>query len=82
MRTTLDIDDTVLVAAKEVAQVQGLSAGKIISEWARKGLDAELVTARKTRSGFPVFDVPEHAQPLTAAMVNALIDDEGAPPRR
>ena len=82
MRTTLEIDDSVLGAAKEVAQTQGLSAGKVISDWARKGLDADYQKAKKTRSGFPVFEVPAQAKPLTTAMVNALIDNEGAPAGR
>ena len=82
MRTTLEIDDAVLVAAKEAADAQGISAGKVISAWARRGLDQEHSQTRKRRSGFPVFEVPAEAKPLTVAMVNSLIDDEGAPARR
>ena len=39
MRTTLDIDDDILQAAKEIAEIRGSTAGKVISELARKGLD-------------------------------------------
>jgi hypothetical protein len=38
MRTTLDIDDDVLAAAKELAKAQNSTAGKVISELARKAL--------------------------------------------
>jgi hypothetical protein len=38
MRTTLDIDDDILQAAKEIARAQRKTAGQVISELARKGL--------------------------------------------
>ena len=40
MRTTLDIDDDVLMAAKELARAAGKTAGKIISELVRKAMTA------------------------------------------
>ncbi len=38
MRTTLDIDDDVLAAAKELAKVRKRTAGEVISELVRKAL--------------------------------------------
>lgn len=38
MRTTLDIDDDVLAAAKERGRLEKKTAGEVISELARKGL--------------------------------------------
>jgi hypothetical protein len=38
MRTTLDIDDDILQAAKELARAQKKTAGQVLSELARKGL--------------------------------------------
>jgi hypothetical protein len=38
MRTTLDIDDDVLLAAKERARRERKSAGEVISELARRAL--------------------------------------------
>jgi hypothetical protein len=38
MRTTLDIDDDILQAAKELARVEKKTAGQVLSELARKGL--------------------------------------------
>ncbi len=38
MRTTLDIDDDILAAAKDLAKSADKTAGKIISELARKAL--------------------------------------------
>ena len=37
MRTTLDIEDDVLQAAKELAQREGSTAGQVISALARRG---------------------------------------------
>jgi len=38
MRTTLDIDDEVLTAAKEIARRRRTTAGAVISELARRAL--------------------------------------------
>jgi len=38
MRTTLDIEADVLAAAKELAQRQGVSAGKVVSSLLRSAL--------------------------------------------
>ena len=38
MRTSLDIDDDVLQAAKELARAEKKTAGQVLSELARKGL--------------------------------------------
>lgn len=40
MRTTLDIDDDVLLAAKERARREGRTAGEVVSALARRGLQA------------------------------------------
>lgn len=40
MRTTLDIDEDVLSAAKELARAEGKTMGEVISDLARKGLTA------------------------------------------
>ena len=39
MRTTINIDDDVLFAAKELARRDGNSIGAVISELAREGLN-------------------------------------------
>ena len=38
MRTTLDIDDDVLQAAKELAEHEGKTAGQLLSDLARRGI--------------------------------------------
>ena len=38
MRTTLDIDDDILQAAKELAQYESRTAGQVLSDLARRGI--------------------------------------------
>jgi hypothetical protein len=71
VRTTLDIDDSVLDAARAIAQAEGSSLGAVISELARRGL----VPARRDETGFPTFDVPRDAGPITPDMVRQALDE-------
>jgi hypothetical protein len=82
MRTTLDIDDAVLAAAKEIAAAESKTAGAVISELVRKGLSQSMGRAGGRKSGFPVFSVPAGAKPFTSSDVKGFIADEGLPPRR
>ena len=45
MRTTLDIDDDILQAAKELARTENKTAGQVLSELARKGLTQPIGSA-------------------------------------
>ena len=38
MRTTLDIDDDILQAAKELAEYEGKTAGELLSDLTRRGI--------------------------------------------
>jgi hypothetical protein len=71
MRTTLDIDDGVLSAARAIAESEKRSVGSVISELARRGL----VPHQGARSGFPTFDVPADAPPITPEMVQRALDE-------
>jgi hypothetical protein len=52
MRTTLDIDEDVLAAVKELAKARKITAGEVISELARRALTrpADQVVARDAHS--------------------------------
>jgi hypothetical protein len=82
MRTTLNIDDSVLAAAKEIAGARQSSTGAVISDLARKGLSTVSSKAGSRKSGFPVFPVPADARPLTSSTVKSILSDEGLPARR
>jgi hypothetical protein len=78
MRTTLDIDDDVLEAAKERARRERTTAGKVISDLARNALTAppKAPAARepKTRYGFRPF--PNRGGIVTNAAIDALREDD------
>jgi hypothetical protein len=73
MRTTLDLDADVLSAARQFAAAHAISLGKAISELVRRGLEPR--TKTKAQRGFPVFDVPKNARPLTKEQVRRDEDD-------
>jgi hypothetical protein len=74
MRTTLDLDDDVLQAAKELAAVRRSTAGKILSELARKALTP--VDAPRVRNGVPLLPPRPPGAPIpTMKLVNELRDD-------
>jgi hypothetical protein len=74
MRTTLDIDDDVLSAAKELAAAEKSSAGKVISGLARAALRRGSPTASKTRNGLPLL--PGHRNLVTVEQVDKLLNEE------
>ncbi len=77
MRTTLDIQDDVLQAAKELAQRQGSTAGQIISKLARLGLKAPVATKKPsgTRGGVPLL--PARGEVVTLDHIRQLMHQEG-----
>jgi hypothetical protein len=75
MRTTLDLDEDVLQAVKELAAVHGTTAGKTLSELARKALTPARVG--RIRNGVPILPRRPAGSPLmTMKLVNELRDDE------
>lgn len=74
VRTTLDLDLDVLQAAKEIAAARNTTAGKVLSELARKGL-AQPARSARTRNGVPLLPrQPEGARRATMQLVNELRD--------
>ena len=78
MRTTLDIADDVLQAAKERARREKKTAGEIISELARSALTAPPEGARdrspKARYGFRPF--PKRGGIVTNELIDKLREDD------
>jgi hypothetical protein len=73
MRTTLDLDDDVLAAARELASGGRRSLGATISELARRGLTPARV---ETESDLPVIRVPAGTAPITPEMVRRALDED------
>jgi len=77
MRTTLDLDADVLLAAKEIAAKEKTTAGAVISRLARSGLAGAHQTGEtpSLRNGVPVIRGTGHI--VTLEHVRSLMDEEG-----
>jgi len=77
MRTTLDIDEDILQAAKELATHERTTAGKIISDLAKRGLKqpASRQVKEKVRNGIRML--PNRDEIITNAHVDSIRAEEG-----
>lgn len=82
MRTTLDIDDEVLMAAKELARRESKTAGQVISELARRAMTqhaqaggAQSVREPEAFYGFRPF--ASRGALVSNEQIDRLRDDEG-----
>lgn len=73
MRTTLDLDETVLAAARALARDTGVSLGAAVSDLARRGLRP---SANRPPSGFPVFEHAADEPAMTLDIVNQHRDGD------
>ncbi len=74
MRTTLEIDDDILGAAKELALHQKKTAGKVISELARRGIQIHRGKGRqKIRNGFEIL--PANDRVITPQLVQKILEE-------
>lgn len=75
VRTTLDLDDDILLAAKELAAARRTTTGKVVSDLARQGLTPARAAGR-TRNGVPLLPrIASVSIPVTMAKVNRLRDE-------
>lgn len=74
MRTTLTIDDDVLVAARAIADQQHKSIGDVISELARRSLYKP--GGVSARNGIPLLTTRAQGSVITPDLVNALRDEQ------
>lgn len=75
MRTTLDIDEDVLLAAKELAAREGKTCGQVLSELARRGINAPRRESKAARvvNGFELL--PAGGRVVTPELVQRLLDE-------
>lgn len=73
VRTTLEIDDDLIAAAKELAGIEGRSIGSVVSDLIRKGLTPAKVDSE---NGIPVIRVPAGSPPITPEMVRRGLDED------
>jgi hypothetical protein len=74
VRTTLNIDDDVLIAVKEMARAQNTTVGKVISDLARKALSTRSPAKFEWKHGFAVL--PARGGRVTPELVDRLSEDE------
>ena len=76
MRTTLDIDEDVLLAVKELSKRNKKSAGEVLSELARFALTSSDIKMGDTVTeyGFPVIPKKSDAV-VTVEHINRLMED-------
>lgn len=72
MRTTINLDEHIVKALRQIAHERGQSMGDVASELIGRGLRAR--DEFRVESGFPVFEVHEEAPPITGEDVRAAED--------
>jgi hypothetical protein len=81
MRTTLDIDDDVLAAARELARRDRKPIGRTVSELARAGLRAPAqtgaaVSARQAQARYGIAPVASRGGVVTNEVIDRLRGDD------
>jgi len=79
MRTTLDIADDVLQAAKERARRENRTAGEVISDLARAALTAPATATpkvREPRSHYGIRPFPKRGNLVTNELIDKLRQDD------
>jgi hypothetical protein len=74
MRTTLELDDDVVTAARELAVIERRSLGSVISTLARRGLTPAAIASGD--DGLPVIRVPAGTPAITPEMVRRALDED------
>jgi hypothetical protein len=78
MRTTLDIAEDVLLAAKAIGRRERRSVGDVISELARRGLSPEQGAAASESSAFYGFkSLPASGVVVTDTIIDRLRNETG-----
>ena len=73
MRTTLNLEEDILLAAKEIARQRGNTVGQVVSDLARQALTRRAPVSKK--HGLPLFPVQPNAGVVTLELVNHLRDE-------
>lgn len=83
MRTTLDISDDVLFAAKEIARHDGKTLGQVISELARQAFAQQLgapgssPVVSEPLAAYGIQPLAKRGSVVSNALIDRLRDEEG-----
>lgn len=76
MRTTLNVDDDVLLAVQERARRERRTAGQVLSELAREALTGPPID-HEVQSHHGFVPLPHGGAVVTNAMIDRLREEEG-----
>jgi hypothetical protein len=74
MRTTLDLDEDLLLVAKQLAEQKRATMGQVVSQLVRKALEPQ--QNAQVRNGVPLFTPVAGAAKPSLTRVNRLRDEE------
>lgn len=78
MRTTMEIDDQILAAVRDLANLENRSMGTVLSDLAREALEKRVpVTGLTQRNGVPLLPRRPGAPPVTLELVDRIREEEG-----
>lgn len=77
MRTTLDIAEDVLLAAKSLAKLDHKSAGQVISELARKALQSGPASRAGNEEFLGFRPMPSRGVVVSSELIEQLRESEG-----
>jgi hypothetical protein len=75
MRTTLDIDDEILLTVKQIAQQRKTTAGSVVSGLLRESLQPKSFDI-EYRDGVPVLPRRPNAPVVTTELVDRLMNED------
>lgn len=74
MRTTLDLDEDLILVVKQLAEQRHSTMGQVVSQLMRKALEPQ--GKQRVRNGVPLFTPVAGASKPSLALVNRLRDEE------
>lgn len=76
MRTTIRIDDDVLLAAKERARREGRTVGEVLSELARESLTRHDDSGKSTESFLGFEPLPPRGPAVSNELIDSLREED------
>jgi hypothetical protein len=77
MRTTVDLDDDILLAVKERARRESRTIGQVLSELARRALTTPPPGALATQGSYGFKPLPNRGPAVSNALIDRLREEEG-----
>lgn len=73
MHTTVDLEEDILLAVKQLAKQRGNTVGQVLSDLARQALTRRASVSKK--HGLPLFPLQPDAGVVTPELINRLRDE-------